>query len=153
MYQRILVPFDGSKYSKKSLDQAITIAKSMNGIIYLCTVVSVNPVVPPGSLLGLVKSASKGDLQKRLLSSAKIQAENMERAQIAYCKSKGISAHYKTVIDGNVVEEILRVAKKKSVDLIVIGSQGLHGVGKLKTLGSVSRKVSELAHCPVLIVR
>lgn len=153
MYQRILVPFDGSKYSKKSLDQAIAIARAMNGMIYLCTVVSVNPVIPPGSLLGLVKGASKGDLQKRLLSSAKIEAENMERAQIEYCKSKGVAAHYKTIIDGNVVEEILRVAKKKSIDLIVIGSQGLHGIGKLKTLGSVSRKVSELAHCPVLIVR
>jgi len=153
MYQRILVPFDGSKYSKKSLDQAIAIAKAMNGMIYLCTVVNVNPVVPPGSLLGLVKGASRGDLEKRLLSSAKIEAENMERAQIEYCKSRGIAAHYKTIIDGNVVEEILRVAKKKSVDLIVIGSQGLHGIGKLKTLGSVSRKISELAHCPVLIVR
>ncbi|MBM3903762.1 MAG: universal stress protein [Thaumarchaeota archaeon] len=153
MYQKILVPFDGSKYSKKSLDQAIEIAKAMNGIIYLCTVVSVSPVVPPGSLLGLVKSVSKGDLQKILLSSAKREAENMERKQIAYCKSKGIAAHYKTIIDGNIVEEILRVAKKKSVDLIVIGSQGLHGIGKIKTLGSVSRKVSELAHCPVLIVR
>jgi nucleotide-binding universal stress UspA family protein len=153
MYQRILAPFDGSKYSKKSLDQAIAIAKSMNGIIYLCTVVSVNPVVPPGSLLGLVKSASKGELQEKLLSSAKTEAESMERAQIAYCKSKGVVAHYKTIIDGNIVEEILKIAKKKSIDLIVIGSQGLHGIGKIKTLGSVSRKVSELAHCPVLIVR
>jgi nucleotide-binding universal stress UspA family protein len=153
MYQKILVPFDGSKHSKKSLDQAITIAKAMNGIIYLCTVVRVNPVVPPGSLLGLVREAEKGNLQKKLLSSAKTEAENMEQAQITYCKSKGVAAHYKIIIDGNVVEEILRVAKKKSIDLIVIGSQGLHGIGKIKTLGSVSRKVSELAHCPVLIVR
>ena len=153
MYQRILVPFDGSKHSKKSLDQAIQIAKAMNGMIYLCTVVSVNPVVPPGSLLGLIKKASSGNLQRRLLSSAKTEAENMERFQVAYCKSKGVAAHYKTIVDGNVVEEILKVAKKKSIDLIVIGSQGLHGVGKLKTLGSVSRKVSELASCPVLIVR
>lgn len=153
MYRKILVPFDGSKHSKKSLDQAIEIAKSMNAIVYLCTVVSVSPVVPPGSLLGLIKSSSGREMQKKLLSSAKIEAEKMERAQIEYCKSKGVAAHYKTIIDGNVVEEILRVAKKKSVDLIVIGSQGLHGIGKLKTLGSVSRKVSELAHCPVLIVR
>ena len=153
MYQRILVPFDGSKYSKKSLDQAIAIAKMSGGIIYLCTVISISGVVPPGSLLGLVKSSAAGTLQRRLLSSAKIEAENMERTQITYCKSKGVAAHYKIIINGNVVEEILRIAKKKSADLIIIGSHGLHGIGKIKTLGSVSRKVSELAHCPVLIVR
>lgn len=153
MYRRILVPFDGSKYAKNALDEAIGLAKLTGGTIYLFTVVNVSSVVPPGSLLGLVKSASTGELQRRLLRSAKIEAENIGKTQITYCKSKGIDAYYEMILDGNVAEEILRAGKKKSVDLIVIGSQGLHGISKIKTLGSVSRKVSELAHCPVLIVR
>jgi nucleotide-binding universal stress UspA family protein len=37
--------------------------------------------------------------------------------------------------------------------MIVIGSKQLKGVNKLKTLGSVARKVSETAHCPVMIIR
>ncbi|MGQ0771333.1 MAG: universal stress protein [Nitrososphaerota archaeon] len=110
-------------------------------------------IVPPGSLLGLVKSASTGELQKRLLRSAKLEAEKLESLQISYCKKKGVRAYYKIIIDGNTAEEILRAAKKKAIDLIVIGSQGLHGISRIKSLGSVSRKVSELAHCPVLIVR
>jgi nucleotide-binding universal stress UspA family protein len=69
------------------------------------------------------------------------------------CKSKGVKADYKIIGNGNVSEEILKIAKQKLVDLIVIGSQGLHGINKIKTLGSVSRKVSELADCAVLIVR
>lgn len=152
-YQRILVPFDGSKHSKKALDEAIGIAKLTGGTIYLCTVVSVSNVVPPGSLLGLVKSISKGELQRRLIKSAKQEAEKLEKAQISYCKSKGVKAYYKIIIDGNTAEEILRVAKKTSVDLIVIGSQGLHGISRIKSLGSVSRKVAEFSYCPVLIVR
>jgi len=44
-------------------------------------------------------------------------------------------------------------AKKMKVDIIVIGSVGLTGIKKLKALGSVSRKVSELSDCPVLIIR
>jgi nucleotide-binding universal stress UspA family protein len=152
-YQRILVPLDGSRYSKKALDEAIGIAKLTGGIIYLCTVVSMGSIVPPGSLLGLVKSASMGELQKRLLRSAKLEAEKLESLQISYCNSKGVKAYYKIIIDGNTAEEILRVAKKKSIDLIVIGSQGLHGISRIKSLGSVSRNVAELAHCPVLIVR
>jgi nucleotide-binding universal stress UspA family protein len=153
MYQRILVPFDGSKFSKNALNEAIKIAQMTDGVIYLCTIISMGNIVPPGSLLGLVKSASTGDLQRRLIRSAKIQAERLEQSQVSYCKSKGVKAYYKIIVDGNIAEEILKIAKKKAVDLIVIGSQGLHGVSKIKSLGSVSRKVSELASCPVLIVR
>lgn len=152
-YERILVPFDGSRFSKKALDEAIQIAQMTDGIIYLCTVISISNIVPPGSLLGLVKDASTGKLQRRLMKSAKIQTERLEQSQVSYCKSKGVKAYYKIIVDGYVAEEILKVAKKKAADLIVIGSQGLHGVGKIKSLGSVSRKVSELASCPVLIVR
>jgi nucleotide-binding universal stress UspA family protein len=153
MYQRLLVPFDGSKFSKNALNEAIKIAQMTDGIIYLCTIISMGNIVPPGSLLGLVRSASTGDLQRRLIRSAKIQAERLEQSQVSYCKSKGVKAYYKIIVDGNIAEEILKIAKKKAVDLIVIGSQGLHGVSKIKSLGSVSRKVSELASCPVLIVR
>jgi nucleotide-binding universal stress UspA family protein len=153
MYQRLLVPFDGSKFSKNALNEAIKIAQMTDGIIYLCTIISMGNIVPPGSLLGLVRSASTGDLQRRLIRSAKIQAERLEQSQVSYCKSKGVKAYYKIIVNGNIAEEILKVAKKKTIDLIVIGSQGLHGIGKIKSLGSVSRKVSELASCPVLIVR
>lgn len=152
-YQRILVPFDGSGYSKKALDEAIKIAKLTDATIYLCTVISTDVVIPPGSLLGLVKSASKGELQRRLIKSAKIEAEKMLKTQISYCGSKGVKAYYKLIIDGNTAEELLRAAKARSVDLIVIGSQGLHGISRIKSLGSVSRRVAEMAHCPVLIVR
>jgi nucleotide-binding universal stress UspA family protein len=153
MYQRILVPYDDSKFAEKALDEAIKIAHLTGGIIYLCTIISIGNMIPPGSLLGLVKSASSGKLQRRLLRLAKIQTQRLEASKIAHCRSKGVRAYYKIIIDGNTAEEILKIAKKKSVDLIVIGSQGLHGISKIKSLGSVSRKVAELATCPVLIIR
>jgi Universal stress protein family len=40
----------------------------------------------------------------------------------------------------------------QKIDLIIMGSIGLRGINKIKTLGSVSRRVSEMASCPVLIV-
>jgi nucleotide-binding universal stress UspA family protein len=153
MYQRILVPYDDSKFSKKALDEAIKIAQMTNGDLYICTVVSVTNIVPPGSLLGLVKSASKAELHQKLLKSAKSYADRTLSSKISYCNSKHVRAYYKIIVEGSIVDEILKLAKKKSIDLIVIGSQGLHGIERLKSLGSVSRKVSELADCPVLIVR
>ena len=152
-YKRVLVPFDGSKFSKKALDEAILISKMAGGTIYLCTIISISSIVPPGSFLGLMKEASTGKLQRKMMRAAKMQVKQMEETQINYCKSKGVKAQYKIIIDGYVSDEILKFAKKKAVDLIVIGSQGLQGMSKVKTLGSVSRKVSESASCPVLIVR
>ncbi|HIH06853.1 MAG TPA: universal stress protein [Candidatus Nitrosotenuis sp.] len=153
MYRRILVPFDGSKYSKKSLDHAIEMARIRHGVIYLCTIINANPIVPPGSLLGLVKTSSRNEFRKKIFLATKMEAEKMRREQIQYCKTKGIDIHYKIINNDNIVEQILKIAKKKSIDIIVIGSQGLQGIGKIRTLGSISRKVSELAHCPVLIIR
>lgn len=153
MYQRILVPFDGSKFSKRALDEAVKIAQAGNGTIYLCMVVTVEAVVPPGTLLGLVRSSAKGKLRARLIKSGKAESEKLLSSQIDYCKKKGVNSFYKVITNGNVAEEILKVAKKKKADLVVIGSQGLHGISRIKSLGSVSRKVSELADCPVLIVR
>ena len=152
-YQRILVPFDGSKYAKKALEHAIGIARNNDAIIHLCTIITTGGVVPPGTLLGLIKESARGTLQKRLLHASKIETEQMQNEQVRFCKSKGVRAYPKVAINGNVAEQILLMAKKKSADLIVIGSQGLCGVAKIKSLGSISRKVSEYASCPVLIVR
>ncbi|HET7337775.1 MAG TPA: universal stress protein, partial [Candidatus Nitrosotalea sp.] len=59
---------------------------------------------------------------------------------------------YYEVVAGKPVESILKFEHGAHPDLIVIGSKGLHGAGQLKALGSVSRKVSELAKCPVMII-
>lgn len=47
----------------------------------------------------------------------------------------------------------MECAKAKKVDMIVMGSSNiLQGLSKIKALNSVTRRVSELADCPVLIV-
>jgi nucleotide-binding universal stress UspA family protein len=53
---------------------------------------------------------------------------------------------------GSAAEQILRLAKSNKIDMIVMGSHRLKGILKIKALGSVTRKVSEIADCPVLIV-
>lgn len=151
-YRRILVPLDGSRHSNLALDEAVQLAQTSGAIIYLCTIVTTSTIVPPGSLLGLTRGTS-GNLQKRLVVSAKMRAEKLLGQKVQYCESFGIKAYPKVLVGGNIAQQILNVAKKKSVDLIVIGSQGLHGIAKLKSLGSISRKISEHASCPVLIVR
>lgn len=152
LFTKIVVPYDGSIYSKKALSRAIEVAHNLESTIHLITVVNVGYVSPPGMLKGLARSKSEKNSIKKLKKSVKEDTEKMLKREIVRCDHKGISATYK-VLEGNVSDSILDYIKKNKATLVVIGSQGLSGINKIKILGSVSRKVSELAPCPVLIVR
>ncbi len=56
------------------------------------------------------------------------------------------------VLEGLAGAEILRVAREEHADLIVIGSHGRTGLGRV-LMGSVAEDVARKAACPVLIVR
>ena len=53
---------------------------------------------------------------------------------------------------GSVHDQIVKVAKSKKADMIVIGTHGRTGLSKL-FMGSVAGKVVSSANCPVLTVR
>lgn len=152
MLTKILVPYDGSKYSVRALTRAMELAHNLDSEIFLLSVVNVGYISPPGLLHGLVKSKKEKDAVKKWAKTVKADAEKMLKNALKKCESKGISASYK-IEEGDIAGKILDFEKRKKITLIVIGSHGLHGLGKLKTLGSVSRRVSENAKSPVLIVR
>ncbi|MFB5621713.1 MAG: universal stress protein [Candidatus Nitrosomaritimum yanchengensis] len=151
MLTKILVPYDGSKYSTKALTRATELAHNLDSEIILFSVVNVGYVSPPG-LLGIIKSKKEKESIKKWSKSVRTDTEKMLKNALKKCESKGITASY-VISEGEISSKILDFATKKRISLIVIGSHGLHGIGKLKTLGSVSRRVSENAKCPVLIVR
>ena len=148
---RILVPYDGSKYSVKALTRAMELSHNLDSEIFLFSVVYVDYIAPPG-ILGLTRTRSEKEALKKWTESVRENTEKMLKLAVKRCEQKGVSVSY-NITQGNVANEILSFAKKKRISLIVIGSHGLHGIGQLKTLGSVSRKVSEQAKCPVLLVR
>ena len=135
---KILVPLDGSKNSFIGLEKAIYIARQCGSIITGIHVVSIYPQ-HLGDLIT--------PLKVKLLQDA---AKFMEKAKVV-CAQNGIVFHYK-ILYGEAKLEIVDFAKQNKFDLIVIGSKGLHGMSRVKALGSVSRKVSELAKCPVMII-
>jgi len=151
MLTRILVPYDGSKYAIKALTRAIELGHNLDSEIFIFSVVNVGYVSPPG-LLGLIKSKNEKAVIKKISDSVRTESEKMLKDAVKKCQSKGITASYK-MEEGEVSSKILDYAKKKKISLIIIGSHGLHGIERIKSLGSVSRRVSENATCPVLIVR
>jgi len=76
----------------------------------------------------------------------RIEAAKKERVRIRF-----------TLGIGSTAEGIVSVAKSERVDFIIIGSTGLSSEGTeqnmVRVLGSVARNVSELAECPVMIVK
>ena len=151
MLTKILVPYDGSKYSVKALTRATELAHNLDSEIFLFSVVNTGYISPPG-LLGLIKSKKEKATIKKWSKSVKADTEKMLKNAVKKCESKGIFVSF-SVDQGDVASKILDFSKKKKISLIIIGSHGLHGIEKLKTLGSVSRRVSENANCPVLIIR
>lgn len=149
-YGRILVPYDGSKYYRKSLGEAIEIARKFSSKIYLLHAIDALAAIPP------IQDDPDYHIEmkkfQQSLKNAVSKSDLILRNEVLHCKEKDIDADYRVVI-GSAADAILKFAKKTNIDLIVMGSQGLSGIRKIIALGSVSRKVSELAQCPVLLVK
>jgi len=134
-----------------ALLQAIEISKNFDSKIFIVTAVDTSDF-PPGMLLALLKKDKRLEQSvSEFVTAAKSQIRRELLAEVAICKAKGADAYY-DIIAGNPIDAILKFARGRKINLIVMGSQGLHGIGRLKALGSVSRKISELASCPVMIV-
>jgi len=56
------------------------------------------------------------------------------------------------LVRGTAQEQIVKAAKGRRANLIIIGTHGRTGLSKL-LMGSVANKVVSTAHCPVLTVR
>src|SRR5487761_2025385 len=151
-YSNILVPFDGSEYSKRAMDEAIEMSKKLGSKLHILTAVTVSAVRPPGIILsGMARGKGATKTAENFVKKAVDEANRMMLENVEYCKRKGVDAIYKVTAE-SPAKAILDYAKKTDSDLIMMGSQGLRGIEKIKVLGSVSRYVLENSSCPVVIV-
>lgn len=144
MTRRILHPSDFTSFSRAALRKAIEMAKSNRAELLLVHVIS--PIVPmPGD--AYISPKMYDELAGSLRASALKQLEKLA-AQVkkARVRSKGF------VLEGAPSEEIVRFARNRRVDLIVMGTHGRAGLAKL-FVGSVADRVVAAASCPVLTVR
>jgi nucleotide-binding universal stress UspA family protein len=137
MHKRILLPFDGSKYSEAALKEAIAMAKFSKGQIVIVTVVDVTEQF----------EALAPELTEKMAEHAK---ELVNRAA-EKASAAGIKVE-KEVHVGDAYEVIVDVAKRKNIDLIVMGSHGRRGLTRL-LMGDVTAKVVGHAPCTVMVVR
>ncbi|MGY5143923.1 MAG: universal stress protein [Candidatus Nitrosopumilus sp. bin_32a] len=137
-FKKILVPIDGSVYSEKCLERACELADAFNSNLILIYVVEKSL---PINLL---------DRKEYLNILRKFGTNILEKANKKLLK-KGITPKI-FLKEGNIVNEIEKIAKKEKCDIIVVGNKGLGSVSRL-LLGSVSNKISQSSSCSVLIVK
>jgi nucleotide-binding universal stress UspA family protein len=142
--RRILHPSDFSSASNAAFRRAIELTKASRGQLLIAHVLS--PVVPV---------AGEGYISPKVYDE--IAASNRAFAQrqlaklLAQAKKAGARASG-TLLEGIAHEQIIRFARSKRVDTVVMGTHGRSGLAKL-FLGSVAGRVVSGATCPVLTVR
>jgi nucleotide-binding universal stress UspA family protein len=150
-YSKVLVPFDGSEYSKRALDEAIDISKTFGSKLYLTMVISEPRMEPPGMYFGYMRKVDMDKAEEDYFDEASYRANRILQETVEYCRKRKVAAKYE-VVTGHAGQEILKFAKTNNIDLIIIGSKGHRGLAKIKVLGSVSRHVVENSTCPVMVV-
>ncbi|HWR40539.1 MAG TPA: universal stress protein [Patescibacteria group bacterium] len=129
-----VVSYDGSVYSEKAVKWAIDLAGMTGAKIVLLAVCDTS--------LALLM-----DLE--MDSCRWIRTKIAERARL--CQECGFPVTYQ-MRKGHVVEEIIKYAREEEADLIIAGTRGMGGFGKL-LLGSVAHKLVTYSTVPVLIVK
>jgi len=137
MWQRILVPVDGSVWSKAAANIAFQLVQSYGSQVDLVSVADV-----PSHLYGVSVSAANEmiDLARRHLDQITHEA-----------KSRDIEANY-YLREGDPAKILIELVRKQAVDLIIMGSHGRTGLTRL-LMGSVTERVIHDSPCPVLVIR
>jgi nucleotide-binding universal stress UspA family protein len=126
MYERILVPLDGSELAEQVIPYVEELTRKLNSEVILITAYLPGTCPEPAFEAYVEKKANE-------------------------LQGSGIKASWK-VVQGDAAIEILNFAEKHGVGLIVISTHGRTGISHWP-LGSIASKVIQRSHIPVFLVR
>jgi nucleotide-binding universal stress UspA family protein len=149
---RILAPTDFSKYSGFAMEWAAYMAQCMKADLLLLHVLTeeegniVEEVIGEGAVVQIPKGVRQNvveERRKRLTEQYEMVVSREIKASLKVEPLTRIGVPFL---------EIVRAAKEKDVDLIVLGTHGRTGLSHA-LIGSVAEKVVHHAHCPVLSIK
>lgn len=144
MYNKILVPLDGSELAEQVLPKVIELANCTGAEIVLLRV----PDVPVYDYLVPAPEFGVG-MQEQAVAQARQYLTNMS----AELRAMGLKVRAEVTDGGDAVfSTILETAQKVKADLIAMSTHGRSGLARL-VMGSVADDVIRRARLPVLLVR
>jgi nucleotide-binding universal stress UspA family protein len=149
MYFNIVCGIDGSDLSTKALHHALGLAARTGGKVTVVTVTESSVIVAPGAEIMMVDTSSIiAELDAAKAASAK---GILDEAKVLGAAS-GVTIAGLHVENSPAAEGIIRAAREIGADLIVMGSHGRRGLGRL-LLGSQAAEVLAHADIPVLVIK
>lgn len=146
MYKRYLVPVDGSDTSNKALVAALQMARDSGGALHLVHLENELATLGMGEIdPGVVED---------LLEIGHSAAQQVITNARAICASAGVTADSRIVnsMGQRLGDVIASEATDWKADLIVVGSHGRRGIGRV-LLGSGAEQIVRAAPVPVLVIR
>jgi nucleotide-binding universal stress UspA family protein len=145
MYRKILVPLDGSATSARGLEEAVGLARVTGAELVLLHVIDAHPLA--------VEAATPDTWQKMLDGLRKHGQALLERAQ-ATVRTHGVACDMclDELSTGRVADSVVRLARDRDCDLIVMGTHGRRGISHLM-MGSDAERVLHQTAVPVMLVR
>ena len=141
--KRILHPTDFSSASRPALREAVKLAKSTGAALELLH--AMTPFVPVGNMHVSPK------LYDELADSTRAWAQKEMEKLLKVARAAGVKTT-STIVEGTAADRIIRAARARRANLIVMGTHGRTGFSRL-LLGSVAARVIAASPCPVLTVR
>ncbi len=149
MYDRILLPTDGSKNSERAIIHAVRLADKHDAeIIILNAVDSVYLAgLPEDDLITeseIVLEEESTEVTENVKSIIKKYSEEYD---LDFSKVKLTSL----TVEGDAGDKIIEVSEKRDIDIIVIASSGKHRLDRF-LLGSVTEKIVHNSKVPILVI-
>lgn len=141
VYERILVPTDGSPTSERALRHAADLTAALGADLLVVTVLDV------ATYAGLPMETAWEGIDDVLRSDARAALTDAQRV----LEGRGVASETH-LLEGEPTREIVRFAERADCDLIVMGTRGRGGIDRL-LLGSVAEAVVRSADVPVTTVR
>ena len=141
-FQTILCPTDFSEVSQKAMEYAVHFASFHQAKILLLNVVDHLQGFDHYQILAITPQEIAEKMEKQARKDLNALAK----------KIKNAVEIEKIVRQGKAFVEIIKTAKERNADLIIMGSHGRSGLPHI-LIGSVAEKVVRNAPCPVLVYR
>ncbi|WP_435156612.1 universal stress protein [Haladaptatus sp. DFWS20] len=140
MYERILVPTDGSKGATRGVNHALNLAEQYGAAFHTMYVVDED-------IYGETPAMSSEEL---FIEQIQTNGEELLEQVVSKAGTRGIETTTEC-IRGTPHKEIVSYAEANNIDLIVMGKHGLTGNGK-PHFGSTTGRVLRFSDIPVLSV-
>jgi nucleotide-binding universal stress UspA family protein len=145
MYDRILIPTDGSELATRGLDHGLALAKALS---LPATVITVAVPLSGFALQGIIQ----GEALKAYTDSVTLEITQLEIEVRQTAAKRGVTIDFVSRTDISPASAIVEAAKSSGCGLIVMSSHGRRGIVRAM-LGSETAEVVAQSAIPVLVVK